>query len=89
MEMEHFLGFISVAFSIKVRTWRVLCSRLYLLFQLLSKLFAFSELLFEFEIASLGVVKLILKHGLLALQLFLVLLNQDQLLIFHIFQLIF
>ena len=86
VEMEHFLGFIAIAFSSSGRARRVLGRCFCLLFQLLNQLFAFSKLLFEFEIASLGVIELILEHGLLALQLFLMLFNQNQLLIFHIFQ---
>ena len=35
---------------------------------------------------SLGVIELILEHGLLALQLFMMLFNLDELLIFHILQ---
>ena len=86
VEMEHFFGFITIAFSSSGRVRRVLHRCFCLLFQLFDQLFAFSKLLFEFEIASLGVIELILEHGLLALQLFLMLFNQNQLLIFHIFK---
>ena len=75
VEMEHFLGFITIAFSSSGRARRVLHRCFCLLFQLFDLLFAFSKLLFEFEIASLGVIELILEHGLLALQLFLMLFN--------------
>ena len=84
VEMEHFFGFITIAFSSSGRVRRVLHRCFCLLFQLFDQLFAFSKFLFEFEIASLGVIELILEHGLLALQLFLMLFNQNQLLIFHI-----
>ena len=86
VEMEHLLGIIAIAFSSRCRTLLVLCWCLRLLLQLLNQLFAFGKLLFEFEIASLRVIELILEHGLLALQLFLMLFNQNQLLIFHILQ---
>ena len=89
VEMEHLFGFITIAFSSSSRARRVLRRYFCLLFQLFDLLFAFSKLLFEFEIASLGVIELILEHGLLAFQLFLMLFNQNQLLIFHIFQFVF
>ena len=89
VEMEHLFGFIAIAFSSSSLAGRVLRRCFCLLFQLFDLLFAFSKLLFEFEIASLGVIELILEHGLLALQLFLMLFNQNQLLIFHILQFVF
>ena len=83
MKLKDFFGITTLALAF-VLSWCLGVN-----FELLDLLLALGKFIFKFELAAFGIIQLMLEHGLFALHLLLMLLDQDQLFILHVFKLVF